>query len=133
MKIITIRGAKNSGKTTILRNLLQKICIMRDTTLVEYIPEGKDKCDFKAAISVNGKIVVINSCGDAIEFIRDGLKFAESKSADIFITAWNTDLEKKYEIKIELRDAEIIDNPVQIFESLKTQWMDFANMIVQKF
>lgn len=132
MKIIAIKGAPNSGKTTTIRNILQKFCAMKGANLDKYVPASPDKRDFDAVLTINGKLVVIRSYGDGISYIRDGLKFAQDKKADTLIIAWNTDLDKNYSISTELPSAEVIDNPVQIYEPLQTQWMKFSNLIASK-
>lgn len=130
MKIITIKGGKNSGKTTTIRNIYQKFTVMKNSKILKYTPAGFDKTDFDAIVSVNNQIVVIRSYGDGISYIRTGLQYAKSKEADVFINAWNSDLDKDYDIKIELPETtKIYDSPVQICEPLRTQWMDISNYI----
>ena len=132
MKIIAIKGQKNSGKTTTIRNIFQKFCAMKGAYLDKYVLAGQDNCDFDAVLTLNGKIVVIRSYGDGITNIRDGLKFAQDRNADTLIIAWNTDLDNNHSISTELPSAEVIDNPVQIYEPLQTQWMEFSNLIASK-
>lgn len=132
MKIITIKGGKNSGKTTTIRNIYQKLTVMKDSKILEFTPAGFDKTDFDAIVSVNNQIVVIRSYGDGISYVRTGLKYAKTKEAALFINAWNSDLDKNYDITTELPYTEIHDNPVQICEPLRTQWMNFANLIATK-
>ena len=129
MKIITIKGGKNSGKTTTIRNIYQKLTVMKNSKILEFTPAGFDKTDFDAVVSVGNTIVVIRSYGDGISYVRTGLKYAESKNASLFINAWNSDLDKDYDIKIELPDTKIHENPVQICEPLRNQWMNFSNHI----
>ena len=105
---------------------------MKGANLDEYHPAGGDKCDFDAVLTINGKIVVIRSYGDGITYIRDGLKFANDKNADVLLIAWNTSLDKNHDILKELPNAEVFDNPVQICEPLRTQWMEFSNLIAKK-
>lgn len=105
---------------------------MKGANLDKYVPASPDKRDFDAVLTINGKLVVIRSYGDGISYIRDGLKFAQDKKADTLIIAWNTDLDKNYSISTELPSAEVIDNPVQIYEPLQTQWMKFSNLIASK-
>lgn len=132
MKIIAIKGTKNTGKTTTIKNILQKLCSMKGANLDEYHPAGGDKCDFDAVLTINGKIVVIRSYGDGITYIRDGLKFANDKNADVLLIAWNSDLDNSYELKTELPNAEVHNNPIQICEPLRTQWVEFSNLIAKK-
>lgn len=130
MKIITIKGGKNSGKTTTLRNIYQKLTVMKGSKILEFTPAGFDKTDFDAVVSVRGTIVVIRSYGDGISYVRTGLKYAESKNASFFINAWNSDLDNNYDIKIELPETtKIYDSPVQICEPLRTQRINFSNHI----
>jgi len=130
MKIITLKGFKNSGKTTTIRNIYQKLTVMKDSKILEFTPAGFDKTDFDAVVSVRGTIVVIRSYGDGISYVRTGFQYAKSKKAEYFINAWNSDLDKDYDIKIELPETtKIYDSPVQICEPLRTQWMNFSNHI----
>lgn len=130
MKIITIKGGKYSGKTTTIRNIYQKLTVMKDSKILDFTPAGFDKTDFDAVVSVRGTIVVIRSYGDGISYVRTGFQYAKSKKAEYFINAWNSDLDKDYDIKIELPETtKIYDSPVQICEPLRTQWMDISNYI----
>ena len=132
MKIITIKGGKNSGKTTTIRNIYQKLTVMKDSKILEFIPAGFDKTDFDAIVSVQNHIIVIRSYGDGISYVRTGLQYSKSKQAEIFVNAWNSDLDKNYNILDELPRAEIHNNPIQICEPLRTQWMNFSNLIASK-
>ena len=73
MKIITIKGRKNSGKTTTIRNIYQKVTVMKDSKILDFTPAGFDKTDFDAIVSVKHKIVVFRSYGDGISYVRTGL------------------------------------------------------------
>lgn len=132
INIITIKGKKNSGKTTTIRNIYQKLIVMKDSKILEFIQAGFDRTDFDAIVSVKNKIVVIRSYGDGISYIRTGLQYAKSKQADLFINVWNSDLDKNYNILDELPDAEVHDNPIQICEPLRMQWISFSNLIASK-
>ena len=132
MKIITIKGGKNSGKTTTIRNIYQKFTVMKNSKILKYTPAGFDKTDFDAIVSVKNKIVVFRSYGDGISYVRTGLQYAKSKEADVFINAWNSDLDKNYALLEELPEAEIHESPVQISEPLRMQWISFSNLIASK-
>lgn len=132
MKIITIKGGKNSGKTTTIRNIYHKVTVMKDSKILDFTPAGFDKTDFDAIVSVKNKIVVFRSYGDGISYVRTGLQYAKSKEADVFINAWNSDLDKNYALLEELPEAEIHESPVQISEPLRMQWISFSNLIASK-
>ena len=132
MKIITLKGTSKTGKTTTIRNIYQKLTVMKDSKILEFTPAGFDRTDFDAIVSVKNRIVVIRSYGDGISYVRTGLQYAKSKEADFLINAWNSNLDKDYDILNELPDAEVHDNPVQICEPLRTQWMNFSNLIASK-
>lgn len=131
MKIITIKGGKNSGKTTTIRNIYQKFTVMKNSKILKYTPAGFDKTDFDAIVSVKNKIV-FRSYGDGISYVRTGLQYAKSKEADVFINAWNSDLDKAHNLLEELPGAEIQESPVQISEPLRMQWISFSNLIASK-
>ena len=130
IEIITLKGDKNSGKTTALRCLYVKLLKKTGTSKYIYEHEGADDSDFSAKLNVNGKIVVIKSMGDGIKFIRDGLDFAKKENADVLINAWNNDLDKKYSIRTELPGAIIIDNHIPICETLRKSRNDFNNKVI---
>lgn len=132
MEVYTLYGPANSGKTNVMRNIHQKICSMRGSKLLLYKTAGVDECDFDAVFSIREKTIVIRSYGDCIEYVRTGLNFAKSNMADVLLNVWNKDLDDKYNIKKELPNAEIIKNPVLICEPLRSQLIDFSNLIASK-
>ena len=133
MKIITLKGAKNSGKTTALRNLYQQLLNMTDSRCpIEYINESNDYCDFTAYFVLNGKKIVIKTVGDAITWVRQGFGYAKSKDADVLINAWTSHLDEKYDIQTELPSAIIIENPITLSTSLRAEWQAFNNDVISR-
>ena len=132
MKIITLKGKDNSGKTTALRNLYQKFLKMAGTKKINYCHEGADDSDFTAELIVCGKKIVIKSIGDGISWVRDGLQYAQANNSDVLINAWNLNLDKKYNIQKELPGAIVINNPISICAPLQDEWKRFNDYIISR-
>lgn len=103
MKIITLKGKPNSGKTTTITNIFEKLrgC----GAVVQYFERtGADNKDFLAFITYNGKEIVFCSIGDIadeghspLEYVLNGMIFASKKEADIFINAFSEGLPVSFE------------------------------------
>ena len=132
MRIITIKGEQNSGKSTLIRNLYQHLTKIKNIKIITYTPAGYDRTDFDAVLSITNKIVVLRSYGDKISYVREGLENANSKNADVFINAWTDSLDEKYDIQKELPNTEISNNPIKIYEPLRIQLSEFLNLIASK-
>lgn len=97
MKIITLKGKSNSGKTTAITNIFEKLKEL-DTVVQFFERIGADKKDFMALITLNRKKIALCSIGDIadkghspIEYIMNGINFAYERNADIFINAFSED------------------------------------------
>lgn len=97
MKIITLKGKSNSGKTTAITNIFEKL--KGKGAVVQFFERtGADNKDFIALITYNNKEIAFCSIGDVadegdspIEYIMNGINFAYERNADIFINAFSED------------------------------------------
>lgn len=108
MDIITIKGEKDSGKTSLINYVLIQL-LDKGAKLNSLETCGHGKEDFKASLRFNNKIVILCSIGDALTYIKEGLEFARKESGEIYINALseknvNTD---DYEMQLQ-QDEKII-------------------------
>ncbi|MBQ9207423.1 MAG: hypothetical protein IJ158_12040 [Treponema sp.] len=102
MKIITIKGNQNSGKTTLIKYAFDNL--KHDgAEILEYKVSGHLQDDFTAIILWRGIKVYIQSLGDIndetdegqMSWIKDGVKNAEKLNADVLINAFTSILDEK--------------------------------------
>ena len=105
---ITIKGPENSGKTTLMWTVYEKLVAANKTTPHSrvYKPSG-DLCDFNALININGVKLYISSVGDAIRYIKITIKVVFSIDADIVFTAIRTRTRSKIIQTEEFYNTEI--------------------------
>lgn len=97
MKIITLKGKSDSGKTTAITNIFNKL--KENGAVVQFFERtGANNKDFTALITYNNKKIAFCSIGDIadkghspIEYIMNGINFAYERNADIFINAITED------------------------------------------
>ena len=103
--LITITGPENSGKTTLMWTVYEKLVAANNTPHTIWVanscyeltaphsrvykPSG-DLCDFNALININGAKLYISSVGDAIRYIKLTIKKVILIDADIVFTAIRT-------------------------------------------
>lgn len=104
MKLLKIQGQKNIGKTTTIRHIFETL-IDNKAIVKDFKPMGRWYNDFFAVLAYKDKTIVINSLGDLIDTVRGGKIIAVDNNADILITAWNVDLDKKYKYEDEFPSA----------------------------
>lgn len=122
MKIITVQGESNSGKTTLIRYVFLKL-IHKGAKIVFFENRGDRKQDFYAVIDWDSRTIVFCSAGDIDNpnwnIVEEGLKHAEKYKANILINALSIDqgltidgyknlLNKQYNIKDFKEDVIII-------------------------
>ena len=101
MKLIIIRGKKDSGKTTIsklvCRELIEKkaekICC---EDLNESASVGDVAWDFASVLKINGKIVVIISRGDYHEKLKDDMEKYIGRNPNIMLVCAGLTNHKTY-------------------------------------
>ena len=102
---ITILGPENSGKTTLMWTVYEKLVAANNTPHTIWVANGCHELtaphsrvykpsgalgDFKALIDINGVKLYISSVGDAIRYIKITIKVVFSIDADIVFTAIRT-------------------------------------------
>ena len=120
--VITILGPENSGKTTLMWTVYEKLVAANNAPHTIWVAGGSNELtaphsrvykpsrklwDFKAMINIDGVELYIASAGDAIEYIDSAVSF----NADIVFTAirirtrskiikteeyYNTEIKPKY-------------------------------------
>lgn len=76
MKVITIEGDQDTGKTTLVRNVLRRL--VNDGAEVLYYRVYGHLCDdFHSVVLWRAKKIMLYSIGDRIEYIKEGLEFLE--------------------------------------------------------
>lgn len=103
MKIITLRGKSNSGKTTAITNIFGKLSELG--AVVQYFERtGADNKDFLAFMIYKGEGIAFCSIGDTadkghspLEYVLNGILFAYKKEADIFVNAFSDELPVDFE------------------------------------
>lgn len=104
MKLIIIRGKKDSGKTTIsslvCRELIEKkakkICCeeLNKSALI-----GNKAWDFASVLDIKGKIVVIISRGDYYDKLKEDMeKYIRDKNPDIMLVCAGLTSHKTYDM-----------------------------------
>jgi hypothetical protein len=92
MKIILLSGTPNSGKTTTL-NLLYDRLIKDGTENVLQEQLGANPKDFKCVVSYKGKTVAIYTMGDYKTVFEDAI--IEFADCDVLIFAYNDNFAKR--------------------------------------
>ncbi|MBD5432798.1 MAG: hypothetical protein HDR35_10625 [Treponema sp.] len=74
MKVITIEGEQNSGKTTLVRNVLRRL-VNDGAEVLYYRVYGHLLNDFYAVVIWRARKIMLYSIGDRIDYIQEGLEF----------------------------------------------------------
>lgn len=94
MKIITIQGKSNSGKTTLIRNIFLKL-LKKDAEIIFFENRGDKKQDFHAVIIWKSRTIAFCSAGDIDtpdwNIIEEGLNLFVKYNANILINALSID------------------------------------------
>ncbi len=123
-EIITVFGPDNSGKTTLIWNVFNKL--LADGGEVTYFHLlGNDANDFHAIVVWKGKIIAICSIGDKADedckddgkYIKDGIEVAKEYEAELLLNAVsdffeenNTDMSKDVCAKMKDKYKRILDD-----------------------
>ena len=109
MKIITVVGNTNTGKTTLIKYTFDML-VRNGAFVLYYDVTGAKLDDIRAVVIWNGKVISFCSIGDEadddiedendffwrLSYIRDGIKIATSHKAEIFLNACNLSLKDDY-------------------------------------
>ena len=119
---ITIKGPENSGKTTLMWTVYEKLVAANNTPHTIWVANGCHELtaphsrvykpsgalgDFKALIDINGIKLYISSVGDAIRYIKFTINEVISIDADIVFTAIRTRTRSKIIQTEEFYNTEI--------------------------
>ena len=119
---ITIKGPENSGKTTLLWTVYEKLVAVNNTQHTIWVANGCHELttphsrvykpsgalgDFKALIDINGVKLYISSVGDAIRYIKLTIREVILIDADIVFTAIRTRTRSKIIQTEEFYNTEI--------------------------
>ena len=119
---ITIKGPENSGKTTLMWTVYEKLVAANNTPHTIWVANSCHELttphsrvykpsgalgDFKALIEINGVKLYISSVGDAIRYIKFTIKVVFSIDADIVFTAIRTRTRSKIIQTEEFYNTEI--------------------------
>lgn len=140
MKIITIKGESNAGKTTLIWKIYRELWENEKNIIrVSFENDGGDKYDFITILKINDKTIVIKSLGDAgrkndFSWIKNGWKIANAVNADVLLNTLDTDDldERKYcdfikpniPIFIPIEKKETVEEMAQQEETLLRQILD---------
>ena len=86
MKIITIKGANNTGKTTLLKYTYKNL-LTDGADIIEYDCSDFLTEDIYAYLIWHGLKIIIFSIGDSIEDIKKGIKKAKYWKVDVLVNA----------------------------------------------
>ncbi|MDE6245598.1 MAG: hypothetical protein K2M50_08080 [Treponemataceae bacterium] len=94
MKVITIDGEQNSGKTTLVRHVLRRL-VNDGAEVLYYEVLGHLRDDFHAVVIWHARKITLCSIGDAITYIRDGIGRAKATWSDILLNTRTLSVEEE--------------------------------------
>lgn len=99
MKIITVTGKENTGKTTLIWTIYNNL-LENGAEITYFNLLGRDSKDFHAMVVWKGKIIAICSIGDISDnndeqYIKDGIEMAKEHDAEILLNALSDFIDKK--------------------------------------
>ena len=96
MKVITLKGDTQTGKTQIITEVFKDLIVQGAKEKI-FQEEGKDRKDFKALLTFKEKNIAFCSIGYIAdyghvesEYILSGIEFASKNTADVLINAYTT-------------------------------------------
>ena len=103
MKIITVTGEENVGKTELIWTVFDKL-MKSGGELTYFHIVGEDANDFHAVLVWESKIIAVCSIGDKADkekpveqYIKDGIEMARRYCAEILINALSDTIDETYE------------------------------------
>lgn len=84
MKVITIEGDQDTGKTTLVRNVLRRL-VNDGAEVLYYEATGHLYDDFHAVVIWRSRKITLHSIGDEPEYIQDGIDRAKATWSDILL------------------------------------------------
>ena len=88
--VIVLKGVPNSGKTTTLNHLIQRLLGTKDSSLLEEDTDDPDETDRRVLIPYQGKRVYVATPGDLKAEVWKSIALSEIEECDILVTATRT-------------------------------------------
>jgi len=99
MKIIMLAGKSNTGKTTALNQLYDRLTDKGTRNILEKRkPHGSEAEDFSAIVNYKGKTTAILSVGDVLRDIVNAI--IQYAHCDVLVIAYNTRFETKLDKEV---------------------------------
>ena len=111
MKVITIEGGKNAGKTTLVRNVLRRL-VNEGAEVVFYEACGYLYPDFHAVVIWRARKITLCSIGDSISYVQGGVKRAKENSSDILLNTRTLTVEEEKYKQLLPTDCDLRSVPV---------------------
>ena len=111
MKVITIEGGKDAGKTTLVRTVLRRL--VNDGAEVVFDEAcGYLYPDFHAVVIWRARKITLCSIGDSIDYVHGGVKRAKENSSDILLNTRTLTVEEEKYKKLLPPDCDLRSVPV---------------------
>ena len=111
MKVITIEGGKDAGKTTLVRNVLRRL-VNDGAEVVFYEACGYLYPDFHAVVIWRARKITLCSIGDLFSYIQGGVKRAKENSSDILLNTRTLTVEEEKYKQLLPTDCDLRSVPV---------------------
>lgn len=127
-KVIVIKGAKDAGKTTAMRYILE-VLIYLGAKVTHYKPYSKTyiyRGDFEAELELKGKTIAIRSMGDAPNAAPSYIKKHSSKNIVIVATRNEPDFTDRIGLN---SDTLWFDKDLDLSKSYEDQYNELGNFV----
>lgn len=115
MRIITVMGDSDIGKTTAIKDTLAKL-LSKGAVLIFYKIIGADNQDFHAVVLWKSRVIALCSLGDSddknggFEFVVEGLNLAKQYNADVLVNALSYSIKNGDKDETEKEYSVILNN-----------------------
>lgn len=121
MKIITIEGEQDAGKTTLVRHVLRRL-VNDGAEVLYYEATGHLYDDFHAVVIWRSRKITLHSIGDEPEYVQDGIDRAKATWSDILLNTRTLSVEEEKYKKSLPTECEF--NPVSVTPPPKDKGID---------
>lgn len=123
MKVITIEGDQDAGKTTLVRHVLHRL-VNDGAEVLYYKVCGTFRDDFHAVVIWHARKITLCSIGDLISYVRDGIARANDTSSEILLNTRTLSVnEEDYKLSLpsecDLHSISVMSNKVDIEAFIK--------------
>lgn len=118
MRIITVMGDSDIGKTTTIKDALVKL-LSKGAVLIFYKVIGADNQDFHAVVLWKSRVIALCSLGDSddknggFEFVVEGLNLAKRYNADVLVNALSYSIKNGDKDETEKEYSVILNNTLR--------------------